>query len=167
MMRQACLIFCICSLLLAGCSENNQITTFILLRHAEKGNDGTEDPDLSPQGIERAERLKQLLQETQIDGIYATHYKRTKNTVTPLALAKKLEVQSYESFKAEEIEKILEQHPGGTVVICGHSNNIPWTANLLLGKETYKDYAENEYGIMLILSVVEKGKVAKVTRLDW
>jgi 2,3-bisphosphoglycerate-dependent phosphoglycerate mutase len=150
-----------------GCKESDQITTFILLRHAEKGNDGTEDPDLSPPGIERAERLKLLLRETEINGIYATQFKRTKNTVAPLALAKNLDIQSYESFKAEEIEKMLDKHQGGTVVICGHSNNIPWTANLLLGKETYKDYTENEYGIMLILSVVQKGKVAKVTRLDW
>ncbi|WP_276374216.1 phosphoglycerate mutase family protein [Chryseolinea sp. H1M3-3] len=150
-----------------GCKENDQITTFILLRHAEKGNDGTEDPDLSLPGIERAERLKLLLRETEINGIYATQFKRTKNTVAPLALAKNLDIQSYESFKAEEIEKMLDKHQGGTVVICGHSNNIPWTANLLLGKETYKDYTENEYGIMLILSVVKKGKVAKVTRLDW
>lgn len=152
----------------AGCVPTDpQITTFILLRHAEKGNDGTEDPDLNPEGIERARRLTQLLKETQINGIYTTNFKRTRNTVAPLASEKNLEVELYETYKDDEIEKILEKHPGGTVVICGHSNNIPWTANLLTGKEEFKDYEETAYGIMLIVSVVEKGKVAKVTRLEY
>jgi hypothetical protein len=78
-----------------------------------------------------------------------------------------VEVQEYEAFTDDDIEKILEAHKGGTVVICGHSNNIPWTANLLVGKEEFKDFEDAEYGLMLFVSVLEKGKVAKVTPLRW
>ncbi len=162
------ILFCCLALISAGCVEGeSKITTFILLRHAEKGNDGTEDPDLKPQGIERATRLTQILKDTQIDGIYSTNFKRTLNTVKPLGDAKNIEVQRYESFKGEEIEKILKTHNGGTVVISGHSDNIPWIANLLIGKEEFKNYGDAEYGILLIVSVLEKGKVAKVTRLNY
>jgi broad specificity phosphatase PhoE len=154
--------------LFARCSEQHpQLTTLILLRHAEKDNDGTEDPGLTAEGIDRANRLTRFLKEVKIDGIYSTNYKRTRNTVTPLASDKSVEVQEYEAFKDDDIEKILEAHKGGTVVICGHSNNIPWTANLLVGKEEFKDFEDAEYGLMLFVSVLEKGKVAKVTPLRW
>lgn len=158
----------IASFFLAGCSDRDtQLTTFILLRHAEKGNDGTEDPDLTPEGIARASRLSQFLSDVQIDGIYSTNYKRTRNTVTPLATSKSLQVASYEAFKDKEIERILQVHRGGTIVMCGHSDNIPWTANLLLGKETFKEFNPSEYGVILIVSVLEKGKVAKAIPMKW
>lgn len=152
---------------LAGCDGSELLTTFILVRHAEKATDGTDDPDLLPEGVDRAARLTELLKETQIDGIYTTRFKRTRATVTPLAAKKKMDIKSYESFKAEEIENMLQTHKGGTVLIAGHTNNIPWTANLLIGKESYKEYNETEYGIILIVSVAEFGKVAKVIRLNY
>ena len=105
-------------LTIAGCVQPEpKITTFILLRHAEKGNDGTEDPDLNPKGLERAGHITQLLKETTVDAIYATNFKRTRNTVAPLASAKNLDVELYESYKSDEIEKMQDKHRGGTVVI--------------------------------------------------
>lgn len=166
-MKAPILFFCL-ALISVSCVEGqSKITTFILLRHSEKGNDGTEDPDLKPEGFLRATRLAQILKDTQIDAIYSTNFKRTRNTVVPLSEVKSKPVQQYESFKVDEIENMLKKHNGGTVVISGHSNNIPWIANLLIGKEEFKNYDDSEYGIMLIVSVVEKGKVAKVTRLNW
>ena len=144
-----------------------QITTLVLLRHAEKGNDGTDDPDLTPEGMERANKLSQLLGKTSVDAIYSTSYKRTRNTVSPLAAVKGLEVLPYVAFKVEEIESMLQKHAGGTVVISGHSNNIPWIANLLMGKEQYKDFGDSDYSTLIIVSVLEKGKVAKVTWLSY
>ncbi|HRG79877.1 MAG TPA: phosphoglycerate mutase family protein [Cyclobacteriaceae bacterium] len=144
-----------------------QPTTFILVRHAEKGNDGTKDPDLTDAGSQRAQVLANMLNKTQVDAIYSTAYKRTRNTVTPLATAKGLSVLPYEAFKTDEIDQILKKHTGGTVVIAGHSNNIPWIANYLTGKETYKDFADGDYDNVLIVTVVEKGKNAKVVWLSY
>ena len=168
-MFKSTIVFVIPLFAITSCNNeaSQKITTFILVRHAEKANDGTEDPDLNPEGVQRSKRLAMHLNETDIQAIYATEYKRTRNTVAPLASAKHLEIQLYEAHKEEEIVNMIEKHRGGTVVICGHSNNIPWTANLLTGKEQLKDYAETEYSILLIISVVEKGKVAKVVRMDW
>src|SRR5687768_641949 len=152
----------------SGCSgDAGELTTFILIRHAEKGNDGTEDPDLTEQGISRAEKLSEMLRNTPIAAIYTTNYKRTRNTVAPLAKIHDTNVQPYEAFKPDVIEDMLEKHRGGTVVISGHSNTTPWTANLLTGSETYKDYAESEYGIILIVTVTGVGKGAIVTRINY
>lgn len=143
------------------------LTTFILIRHAEKGDDGTKDPDLNAKGVARAESLAALLMETSVDAIYSTAFKRTNNTVVPLSKAKGLSVQKYEAFKGEEIDNMLKKHSGGTVTVVGHSNNIPWIANYLTGKETYKDYEDSDYDNVLIVTVVEKGKTAKVVRLTY
>ena len=150
-----------------ACSSPESPTTFILIRHAEKANDGTNDPDLKAEGKERAFRLAELLKETKVAAIYATNFKRTRQTVEPLAAEKNIAIQKYEAFQAEEIEKILDEHRGETVVVCGHTNNIPWTANLLTGTDDLKEYDESQYGIFLIVTVVHKGSNARVLRLSY
>ncbi len=143
------------------------ITTFILVRHAEKGDDGTQDPNLTEVGVKRAQALATLLKDTSVDAIYTTSYKRTRNTVASLAVAKGLELLGYEAFKTGEIDQVLKKYEGGTVVMAGHSNNIPWIANYLTGKETYQTYEDSDYDNLLIVTVVAKGKTASVTWLSY
>jgi broad specificity phosphatase PhoE len=145
----------------------SEITTFILLRHAEKVIDGTDDPDLTAEGVERAERVAFMLKATDVDAIYSTNYKRTRNTVAPLAESKNIQVLPYEAHNPDIIDMMVNSHRGKTIVICGHSNNIPWTANLLTGTESLKDFREDDYDNMLIVSVPEKGKMAKVMWLSY
>ena len=149
-----------------GFAQEN-ITTFILIRHAEKGDDGTKDPDLTEAGKQRAIRLMEMLRDQSIGAIYSTAFKRTQNTVAPLANSKKLTVLAYEAFKPEVIDDILSKNKGGTVVICGHSNSIPWTINYLVGKEQYPDFEDKDYENLVVVSVIEKGKVTKVTWLNY
>jgi len=143
------------------------ITTFILIRHAEKGDDGTKDPDLTDKGRIRAESLVNLLENTKIDAIYSTSLKRTKNTVAPLSKVKNIAVQRYEAFKGEEIDTMIKQYKGGTIIIVGHSNNIPWIANYLTGNETYRNFEDSDYENVFVVSVIEKGKTAKVIQLSY
>jgi 2,3-bisphosphoglycerate-dependent phosphoglycerate mutase len=143
------------------------ITTFLLIRHAEKGDDGTKDPDLTEAGKQRSIQLVEMLKNQTIDAIYSTRFKRTQNTVAPLAESRKLKVSTYEASKPEDIDAILSQHKGGTVIICGHSNSIPWTTNYLVGKEQYKDFEDKDYKNLVVVNVVERGKVAKVTWLSY
>ncbi|HET9486563.1 MAG TPA: phosphoglycerate mutase family protein [Chryseosolibacter sp.] len=162
-----CLIFGLV-LLSASCGKSDsEVTTFILVRHAEKGNDGTDDPDLRPEGQSRARRLAYMLKDTPLSAIYSTNFKRTRDTVKPISERQKVDVQLYEVNRPEVIAGMVEKHRGGTVLITGHSNNIPWTANLLLGKNVYEDYEEDEYGIMLIVSVGKTNKGSSVTRLNF
>jgi len=148
-----------------GQAQNPVLTTFILVRHAEKENDGTKDPDLSADGVERARHLASLLKATSVNAIYSTAYKRTQNTVMPLAEANALTLFSYEPMKAEEIEKILKKHTGGTIVMAGHSNTIPWTANFLTGSKL-ENFDESDYSNLLVITITEKGR-GKLTWLKY
>lgn len=138
-------------------AQDKQVTTFILVRHAEKVADGSKDPELSEIGKARALRLANMLKKQSIAAIYSTNYKRTMNTVKPLADQLGQTILQYEPFKDEEIVKMVNEHKGKTVLIVGHSNNIPWIANTLLGKKEFGDYDESYYENVLIVNVIEKG----------
>lgn len=151
----------------AFCQEE-LVTTFILVRHAEKDlTQSTNDPDLSAEGKARAERLVQMLKKTEIQAIYSTPYKRTQQTVAPLASSKSLPVVSYQGNKLEEVDTILKQHAGETIVMAGHSNTIPQVVNYLLGEEKYRVMEDGDYGNIIVVSVVAKGKNAKVVWLTY
>ena len=85
----------------------------------------------------------------------------------PLAKVKNLVISRYEAFKTEAIDEIVEKHRGGTIFMCGHSNSIPWTINYLIGKEQYKDFEDSDYDNLVIITLFEKGKAAKVTWLNY
>src|ERR1700741_2063320 len=62
------------------------VTTVILIRHAEKIIDpNNPDVDLSPAGQARAQELARMFGDAGVNVIYATQYKRTQETVKPLA----------------------------------------------------------------------------------
>lgn len=149
-------------------SSQNRVTTVILLRHAEKVADGTKDPDLSDEGKKRAESLVNIFSKTKVDAIYSTHFKRTESTVAPLALAHQLSVQNYEGGKPTELDEIVAKYQGGTVVICGHSNTTPALINYLTGHaDEFKTFDDADYGNLVIVTVIQKGKEASVTWLRY
>ncbi len=148
-------------------AQNPVVTTFILVRHAEKTNDGTSDPELSPEGKERANRLASLLAETTVAAVYSTKYKRTENTVKPIATVRDLVVDFYEPANTKAIDDMLRDHAGSTIVVCGHSNTIPRIANQLLGSHEFDDFDESDYGNILVVTVVAEPRVATVTRLRY
>jgi len=144
-----------------------QLTTFILVRHGERSDEAGNDPDLSEEGKARATRLAEMLSKTSIQAIYSTSYKRTRNTVMPLAKAKGLEILPYETLKGEALDKMLKDHAGGTIVVSGHSNTIPWTANYLIGKEQFKNFADDDFKNFLVVTVLKKGSVTSLTWLTY
>jgi 2,3-bisphosphoglycerate-dependent phosphoglycerate mutase len=147
--------------------SQSKITTYVLLRHAEKADDGTKDPDLSDAGKVRAEKLVKTLSKLNVDAICSTPYKRTRNTVAPLAVSKALTVMDYDPSKPGDLLLALKKFNGGTVVICGHSNTTPALLNLLTGnKDEYKTFDDADYGNLVIVSVPEGG-AAKITWLTY
>ena len=149
-------------------SAQNRGTTVILLRHAEKVTDGTKDPDLSDEGKKRAELLINIFSKTKIVAIYSTHFKRTESTVAPLALAHQLSVQNYDGGKPTEIDDIITKYQGGTVIICGHSNTTPALINYLTGHvDEFKTFNDTDYGNLVIVTVLQKGKESSVTWLRY
>ena len=142
----------------ASYAQAQELTTFVLVRHAEKDSDGTRDPGLTKEGVERAERLKTLFAEADVTAIYSTPYKRTRATVAPLAKMKGQEVQEYNPRSMDFLDDILAKHAGGLVIVSGHSNTTPFVANALLGKDKFTQLDESEYNKIFVVTVSEKGK---------
>ncbi|MDZ7717115.1 MAG: phosphoglycerate mutase family protein [Balneolaceae bacterium] len=162
-------LFLLCFLFLAYSSPKTQEdldkTTFILVRHAEKADDGTEDPPLNEMGWERAAALANHLKETDITAIYCTNYKRTRQTVQQIADEKGLEIRRHDPFAKTTLDSMFQSDAGGTVLISGHSNTTPMLVNQLIGQERYQQFEDSDYDNLFIVTASEKGKgtVVKLT----
>ena len=159
-------LFAICLSLVGVGYAQEQATTFILVRHAEKISDGSKDPELTPEGSVRAATLARMLAQAKVDAIFSTPYARTQKTVTPLSNASGIKIQTYDASKFDYLDDALKNYSGGTIVICGHSNTIPGAANYLLGKNELKNFEDSEYGNLLIVTVTAKGN-GKLVRLNY
>jgi len=156
-MRAFLLIFFLTCTAAYGQAQSD-LTTFILIRHAEKADDGTRNPGLTAEGEARAEKFQALFAEAGVTAIYSTPYKRTQNTVAPLAAALNMEVNKYDPRSMDFLKEIMEKHKGGTIVISGHSNTTPFVTNNLIGEDRFKQLSEKEYGNIYMVTISELGK---------
>ena len=138
--------------LASGQDKDSLITKVILVRHAEKAEDGTKNPSLSEVGKNRAKRLAEMLKDLKIDEGYATPYKRTNETITPLCEANQIIIQPYDAFKPTTIEEAVKKGFGKTIIVAGHSNTIPLLVNTLINENKFSELDENEYGKLWILT---------------
>jgi broad specificity phosphatase PhoE len=142
------------------------LTTFILSRHAETSGTGT-DPSLSAAGQLRATELARDLKNTKISAVYATNYKRTKETAAKIASDNAVPTEIYDPAQLDAlVNKILQQYKNGVVYIAGHSNTTNVILNILTGSNTYGVIPDTEYDNLYLVSVSEKGK-AKVIHLKY
>lgn len=143
------------------------ITTVILVRHAEKNIEpNNPDPDLSPAGQARAQELARMLSNAGVNAIYATQYKRTQETVKPLADRLGLPVSLVDAKEtAELLKQILTNHRGQTIFVSGHNNTVPEIATAL-GGENLPVIPESEFDNMFIVTVYRFGR-AKVVKLKY
>ena len=147
--------YLILTLLVLGSAACMAQTTVILIRHAEKLQDGSKDPGLTKEGEARAQELVRVLKEADIDEVYSTPFNRTKLTVTPLAGHLGLEVKEYNPFDLPAIVDMIKASGKKTLVFSGHSNTTPIMVNLLLGEEKYKQLDERDYDNLYIVTLNE------------
>ncbi len=141
-------------------------TTFIVLRHAETIGGGT-NPNLSTEGLARAEELSRILANVPIEAVFASNYNRTKQTAQPTADDKGLIVNIYDPLnQAPLVDQWLNTYRGKTVLVLGHSNTAPALLNLFLGSNQYGTLPDTEYDNLFIATVSEKGR-AKVLHLKY
>jgi 2,3-bisphosphoglycerate-dependent phosphoglycerate mutase len=143
------------------------VTTIILVRHAEKKIEpNNQDPDLSPEGFERAQEIARVFGETGINAIYATQYKRTQETVKPLSDRTGVAVKLLQSNQTDELVNQLQTtNRGQTVFIAGHNNTVPAIVSTLSG-DTYPTIPESEFDNLYIVTIYRFGK-AKVVKLRY
>lgn len=133
-------------------------TTLYMVRHTEKDNDGTRDPNLSNDGRQRAQHLAEVLSGSGIDAIYSTPYKRTTQTGAPLADQLGLKVQTYSPSNLTHVFDFIANHQGEKVLVVGHSNTIPGMINWLKKDAKMPMLQESEYGDLFVLKY-KKGRV--------
>ena len=143
------------------------VTTVILVRHAEKKLEpNNQDPDLAPEGLERAQEIARVFGNTGINAIFATQYKRTQQTVKPLSDRTGVPVTIVEASRpAELIERIQTSLRGQTIFVAGHNNTVPAIASQLSG-ESFPVIPESEYDNLFIVTIYRFGK-AKVMKLKY
>ena len=148
-----------------------QITTVLIVRHAEKQNPNGDEPaePLSGLGSVRARELGVDLLRAGISAVYATEsggtpFVRTRDTVKPLADLFRLPVQLYPSGGAVGLaDTVRAEHRGDVVLVAGHSTTVAALANAFAGgvpADNISDY-DNLY------VVSEAGPITKVVNLQY
>jgi len=140
----------------------------ILVRHAEKKIVPPEnkDPDLSPAGVARAEELVRMFSDAGVTAIYATQYKRTQQTIKPLADKLRLPVTQVEAKQTPELVKQIRARGAGQVAfIAGHNNTVPEIIAAMGGPQL-PIIPETEYDNLYILTVQADGS-AKLLKMKY
>jgi len=142
-----------------------QEKTILLVRHAEKVDD-SQDPELSPQGKERVQRLVKAIGKYKPGGFFSTDFKRTCDTLAPLAAKREKKIEIYDPRKPQELIDTIMKSKTKRFVISGHSNTIPGIANLLLKKEVFKNLNDSEHSVIWLVRLND-GKVTRLQLLDY
>jgi len=123
-------------------------TTIYLVRHAEKASHpGDADPPLSEEGQARAAALDRTLASIPLTAIFVSQFRRTGETVARVAESKGIRPAVIDARQVSKlVETIRSEHPGASVLVCGHSNTVPAIIAALgvgekvaIGEEDYDD----------------------------
>ena len=141
-----------------------QSVTVFLTRHAEKAKNDAKDPDLSEDGKKRADQFVIFFENQKFNRFLSTPYKRTKQTLEPLAKANGKQVVEYSPAAPEKLVEEIRKLENETIFISGHSNTIPDLVNRFTGKKDAKMIDDSRYGDLWMLTLV-KGEVISVVQL--
>ena len=138
--------------LLLGCraQPSTPYTGYYLVRHAEKTAD-KDDPGLTEAGYKRAQDLAERLADVPLTKIYSSDYRRTRDTATPVAQAKNLDVVIYDPRALEVFTNTLLTETGHILVV-GHSNTTPQLSEYLGGQAGEPIIEATEYNRFYVLS---------------
>ena len=141
-------------------SISAQTKTIVLVRHAEKADSKSQDPELSDEGKQRAERLKKVGGKYKPGAFYSTNFKRTRDTLAPLAAKRKKTVEIYDARKPADLLDTIMKSKYKRHIVAGHSNTVPGLANFIAKKDVFKNLDESEYGVMWVIRI-KNGQVVK------
>ncbi len=152
---------------LAWFFESQATTTIIFVRHAERASVPADDPGLSEAGKQRVAELTRQLKDADvvagIDAIYSTPFRRTQETVQPIADALDLPINTYDPSDTEAVlERILKAHKGKIILVVGHSNTVPVLIANLGASKKVPPIHEDEYDNIYIISIPWFGKTKTI-----
>lgn len=129
----------------------SKTVSVILVRHAEK--ESGKDPGLTDRGRARSEEIVKMLSQQRVSHVFATEYRRTADTVAPLAGEHKAEVEIVSAREPAALAQRITKLPdGSTAVVAGHSNTLSAIA-AALGADPFGDLDESDYDNLFILTL--------------
>lgn len=129
-----------------------------LVRHAERAEDGTNDPPISEEGRARADLLATMLRDAGITHVHTTDYQRTRQTGAPLLSVLGREAEVYDPGDLDALAARLRATPGRHLVL-GHSNTTPDLVTAL-GGSAGGPIDEMEYDRLYLVVIPEAGPVS-------
>ena len=148
------------------------ISTYYLIRHAEKdrSNPDNPDPELNQKGLGRAMHWAEILDDVSLDAIYSTDYERTRMTAAPVSIKQDISVTYYDpanldinAFKSETLGKkvlVVSKSAAGKA-----TNTTPALVNRLIGEERYPQMEDDDNGGLFIVTIF--GTNSSVSRLQF
>lgn len=133
-----------------------------LVRHAERAEDGTDDPPISAAGEQRSRLLADMLHDAALTHIHTTDYVRTRATAAPIADQAGLEPALYGADDLGAFAIRLRATPGRHLVI-GHSNTTPELV-AALGGDPGGPIEQDEYDRLYMLTVTESAVTTVLIR---
>jgi len=137
-------------------------TVVFLVRHAERATDDPRDPGLTVAGQARARDLARTLADAGITAVWSTSFRRTMETVRPIAEQAGVEIRTYEA-SAAGLEAFGQQlrGAGGRILVSGHSNTTPALVEAL-GGDPVSPMSEDDYDRLYIVTVGTDGSVSSI-----
>jgi 2,3-bisphosphoglycerate-dependent phosphoglycerate mutase len=168
---QVVIIYTAIAVGLAWFFELQATTTVIFVRHAEKAMTPVDDPGLSEAGRVRARELARQLVDADVvagvDAIYSTSYRRSEETVQPVATALNIPITPYDASNTASImDEIVRAHKGKIVLVVGHSNTVPAMIGNMGASKKVPAINKSEYDNIYVVSIPWFGKT-KTIRLRY
>ncbi len=118
--------------------------TVVFVRHAEKDPNDKVDPELTERGRARADKLAAMFAAAGVTKTYATPFRRTRQTLAPLAAKAGVAVEDYDARASAQFAAGLGAVAAGAdeptvpevIVVAAHSNTLPQMVQALGGQLT-------------------------------
>jgi|SRR5215213_51428 len=146
-----------------SCGQRQQqgSTVVLVVRHADKASDA-EDSPLDEADVRRAQALDAVAADAGVSAIYATQFKRNRDTAQPLAqhtgvavTEAPVNLQNPGDYGQRLARDIIDKHRGQTVPVVGHGNTVASIVEVLTGRA--QQLGEIQYGDLLIVTVPPSG----------
>ena len=161
MLRRAALALLVaCSVGIGAARAQNAPLTVFVVRHAEKGPE-VPDPSLTDPGRQRAAELARVLGDSKVTALFVTEFKRTQETVAPLAAATGV---TPVRLLARDVDALIAQltalPAGSRAVVSTHSNLVHVIVQRLSGV-MLPQLTDLDYDRLVVVTVTgkEKGSV--------
>ncbi len=136
-------------------------TTIFIVRHSEKDTSDPkdQDPELSPEGRERAIALAGKLKKVKLDAAFATKYKRTHQTAYYSAINNSIQIQTYEGHDFAGIADLVKtKFSKKKVLIVGHSNTVLELLEAFGANRPIDVLADEDYDFLFKLNISPEGE---------